>query len=57
MTHLQLESILAAADDSDGADLPERTEDLDEVFSRLARETSGIQDVDTLTGLLSQEGR
>jgi hypothetical protein len=59
VTHLQLESILAAADDSsDGADAPpERVEDLDEVFSRLARETSGIQDVDTLVDELPQESR
>jgi site-specific recombinase XerD len=59
VTHLQLESILAAAEDSaDGADaLSGQVEDLDDVFSRLARETSGIQDVDTLVDLLPQERR
>ena len=47
VAHLQLESILAAA----GTDQqnPE-TEDLDEVFARLARESAGIQDIDTLAG-------
>lgn len=45
VAHLQLESILAAADATDdGKDI----EDLDGVFARLARESAGIQDVDTL---------
>jgi hypothetical protein len=47
VAHLQLESILAAV----GTDQqnPE-TGDLDEVFARLARESAGIQDIDTLAG-------
>jgi hypothetical protein len=53
---VQLESILAAADDSAGAS-PGRVEDLDKVFSRLARETSGIQDVDTLVDMLPRDRR
>lgn len=58
VTHLQLESILAAADESDSPDGPQqRVEDLDEVFSRLARESSGIQDVDTLVEMLPQDRR
>ncbi|MFF9051558.1 integrase [Streptomyces erythrochromogenes] len=45
VAHLQLESILAAAENNDeGQD----TEDLDGVFARLARETAGIQDIDSL---------
>jgi site-specific recombinase XerD len=45
VAHLQLESILAAADTTDeGQD----AEDLDGVFARLARETAGIQDIDAL---------
>ncbi|MCX5338493.1 site-specific integrase [Streptomyces atratus] len=45
VSHLQLESILAAAETTaDGQDV----ESLDDVFSRLARETQGIQDIDTL---------
>ncbi|MCM4085194.1 hypothetical protein [Paractinoplanes hotanensis] len=36
---------------------PGRVEDLDEVFSRLARETSGIQDVETLVDRLPQDRR
>ena len=45
VAHLQLESILAAAD----TDRQEReAEDLDEVFGRLARESAGIQDIDAL---------
>jgi integrase len=56
VAHLQLESILAAADDSAGAP-PGPVEELDEVFSRLARETSGIQDVDTLVDKLPQDRR
>lgn len=45
VSHLHLESILAAAETTDtGQDV----EDVDGVFSRLARETVGIQDIDTL---------
>ncbi|MCY0950386.1 hypothetical protein [Streptomyces sp. H27-S2] len=45
MSHLQLESILAAAETTaDGQDV----ESLDDVFARLARETQGIQDIDSL---------
>ncbi|WP_349636912.1 hypothetical protein [Streptomyces mirabilis] len=45
VAHLQLESILASAETTDeGRD----AEDLDNIFSRLARETSGIQDIDIL---------
>ncbi|MFH8411300.1 integrase [Streptomyces sp. NPDC018019] len=45
VAHLQLESILAAAGTIDeGRDV----EDLDGVFARLARETAGIQDIDTV---------
>ncbi|MBE4736526.1 integrase [Streptomyces sp. ND05-3B] len=45
VTHLQLESILAAAETtSDGEDV----ENLDGVFARLARESEGIQDIDTI---------
>ena len=59
VTHLQLESILAAVDDSvEGAGCPPgRVEGLDDVFARLVRETSGIQDVDTLVDLLPQGNR
>ncbi|MFB7532064.1 hypothetical protein ACFC0C_28315 [Streptomyces sp. NPDC056178] len=47
VSHLQLESILAAAETTDeGKDV----EDLDDIFSRLARETVGIQDIDALLG-------
>ncbi|MFG2327052.1 integrase [Streptomyces sp. NPDC048568] len=47
VAHLQLESILAAADTTDeGQDI----EDLNGVFARLARETAGIQDIDVLLG-------
>lgn len=49
VAHLQLESILAVADTTDGQD--KTAEDLDGVFSRLARETTGIQDVDSLLGV------
>ncbi|WP_327172585.1 site-specific integrase [Streptomyces sp. NBC_01336] len=45
VSHLQLESILAAAETVDEG---EKVEDLDGVFARLARETAGIQDIDTL---------
>jgi integrase len=46
VVHLQLESILAAAEASG----PDRDDgDLNGVFARLARETSGIQDIDALT--------
>ncbi|MGW0545691.1 integrase [Streptomyces altiplanensis] len=45
VSHLQLESILAAAEtNAEGEDV----EDLNGVFARLARETVGIQDIDTL---------
>ncbi|MCX4490001.1 integrase [Streptomyces anulatus] len=47
VAHLQLESILAAAEtESQNGDV----EDLDGVFTRLARETAGIQDVGALLG-------
>ncbi|UUU38013.1 site-specific integrase [Streptomyces sp. NBC_00162] len=47
VSHLQLESILAAAATTDdGQDI----EDLTGVFARLARETAGIQDIDMLVG-------
>ncbi|MEV7480411.1 integrase [Streptomyces halstedii] len=46
VAHLQLESILAMADTT--GDQAKDTEDLDSVFARLARETAGIQDIDTL---------
>lgn len=50
VSHLQLESILAAADTTgEGKDV----EDLDSVFARLARETVGIQDIDALVGATS----
>ena len=50
VAHLQLESILAAADTTDeGEDI----EDLNGVFARLARETAGIQDIDVLLGKAS----
>jgi hypothetical protein len=45
VAHLQLESILAVTESTDeGRDV----EDLDGVFARLARETAGIQDIDTM---------
>ncbi|MCX5374936.1 integrase [Streptomyces sp. NBC_00091] len=45
VSHLQLESILAAAESTEeGQDI----EDADGVFARLARETVGIQDIDTI---------
>ncbi|MFE9804770.1 hypothetical protein ACFYP6_39245 [Streptomyces goshikiensis] len=44
VAHLQLESILAMADEDES----EQAEDLDGVFARLARETAGIQDIDAL---------
>lgn len=47
VAHLQLESILAAAD---APDEDQETMDLDSVFSRLARETVGIQDIEALFG-------
>jgi hypothetical protein len=46
VAHLHLESILAAA--GDGPDRQHEVEDLDGIFARLARESAGIQDVDTL---------
>lgn len=48
VSHLQLESILASARTSDGQD--QGMESVDDIFSRLARETAGIQDVDALLG-------
>ncbi|GAA1553983.1 site-specific integrase [Streptomyces globosus] len=42
VAHLQLESILAVAADGPG----QQVEDLGSVFTRLARETAGIQDID-----------
>uniref|UniRef100_UPI003F49590E hypothetical protein n=1 Tax=Amycolatopsis sp. CA-096443 TaxID=3239919 RepID=UPI003F49590E len=45
VSHLQLESILAAAE---AADEGQDVEDVDGVFARLARETVGIQDIDTI---------
>jgi integrase len=44
VAHLQLESILAAAEPVD--DEKQQTENLDSVFTRLARESEGIQDID-----------
>ncbi|MBY8889416.1 integrase [Streptomyces sp. PTM05] len=50
VAHLQLESILAAAeDDAEERDIG----DLDGVFARLARESEGIQDVDAILGAAS----
>lgn len=46
VAHLQLESILAAADTGQQE---QEAEDLDEVFARLARESAGIQDIDALS--------
>ncbi|MGW1277264.1 integrase [Streptomyces tsukubensis] len=48
VAHLQLESILASAKSTDGQE--GEVENLDDVFARLARETSGIQDIDTIVG-------
>ena len=48
VAHLQLESILAAAEISDEQD--EERENLDDVFARLARESAGIQDIGALLG-------
>ncbi|MEU5232133.1 MULTISPECIES: integrase [Streptomyces] len=45
VSHLHLESILAAAEATDEG---EEVEDVDGVFTRLARETAGIQDIDAL---------
>lgn len=56
VAHLHLESILAAVDTGDDS-RGRRVEDLDEVFSRLARESAGIQDVDMLVGALPGVGR
>ena len=54
VAHLQLESILAAAD----AGEPGRpAEDLDEAFARISRESAGIQDIDALAGAGPAEGR
>ncbi|MGW9185989.1 integrase [Streptomyces rubiginosohelvolus] len=50
VSHLQLESILAAAETTEeGQDV----EDMDGVFARLARETVGIQDIDVLVEVAS----
>jgi len=46
VAHLQLESILALADDAEGKERD--IEDLDGVFSRLARDSAGIQDIDAV---------
>jgi site-specific recombinase XerD len=46
VAHLQLESILAAAEPVD--DEKQQTENLDSVFTRLARESEGIQDIDAI---------
>lgn len=43
VAHLQLESILAAAEPGDEQE--QQVEDLDGVFTRLARESQGIQDI------------
>jgi hypothetical protein len=48
VAHLQLESILAMADTTDGQN--EHADDVDGVFARLAQETVGIQDIDLLLG-------
>ncbi len=48
VTHLQLESILALAEDAEGRE--REIEDLDGVFARLAKESQGIQDVDAILG-------
>ncbi|MFI0910517.1 integrase [Streptomyces abikoensis] len=45
VSHLQLESILAMAETTDEKS---EVEDLDGVFARLARESAGIQDIDTI---------
>ncbi|MDX3747100.1 MULTISPECIES: integrase [Streptomyces] len=50
VAHLQLESILATAEITDGQGAV-GGEGIDDVFTRLARETAGIQDVDTLLGV------
>jgi hypothetical protein len=55
VSHLRLESILAAADDTD--DSRPEIEDLDGVLSRLARESALIQDVDVLVDALPVVGR
>ena len=49
--HLQLESILAF-DTEDEHGETERTKDLNGLFARLARETSGIQDIEVLVEAL-----
>ncbi|MGW0856968.1 integrase [Streptomyces sp. NPDC002690] len=46
VSHLQLESILATADTDSSHETD--VEDMDGVFARLARETVGIQDIDTI---------
>lgn len=53
VTHLRLESILAAAAD----DTEVEVRSLDEIFARLARETTGIQDVDAMLDARVLEAR
>ncbi|WP_043392051.1 MULTISPECIES: hypothetical protein [unclassified Streptomyces] len=48
VAHPQLESILAAAENSDEQD--EERGNLDDAFARLARESAGIQDIGILLG-------
>ncbi|GAA2644026.1 site-specific integrase [Streptomyces spororaveus] len=45
VSHLHLESLLAAVETTDEN---RNVEDLDDLFARLARETAGIQDIDSL---------
>ncbi|MFC9545780.1 MULTISPECIES: hypothetical protein [unclassified Streptomyces] len=45
--HLQLESILAFDTEDEHGEMDE-TKDLNGLFARLARETSGIQDIERL---------
>src|SRR5690606_28741246 len=46
VAHLQLESILAAAEPA--GEEEQQVEDLDGLFTRLARESQGIQDIDAV---------
>ncbi|MEV4000564.1 hypothetical protein AB0K62_33645, partial [Streptomyces halstedii] len=46
VAHLQLESILAAAEPADEEE--QQVEGLEGVFTRLARESVGIQDIDAV---------
>ncbi|MFE2729059.1 hypothetical protein [Kitasatospora sp. NPDC059327] len=57
VSHLHLESILSAAEDSDADGTGRGVEDLDAVFARLARESAGIQDVDALVDSLTGAGQ